>query len=64
MRTRPARRALRVADLFKRDHFAARLGEVLDFHNFILQNYYRQPPVDFRRRSTLSSPWARGSSPS
>ena len=53
-----ARRALRVADLFKRDHFAARLGEVLDFHNFILQNYYREPPVDFQK--TLDTQLALG----
>src|SRR6201988_1914623 len=44
-----ARRAVRVADLFQRDRFAAKLGEVLDFHNFVLQQYYRQPPVDFQR---------------
>src|SRR5450631_3102920 len=44
-----ARRALRVADLFLRDRFAAKLGEVLDFHNFILQHYYRLPPVDFQK---------------
>jgi adenylosuccinate synthase len=44
-----ARRALRVADLFQRDRFAARLGEVLDFHNFALQNYFRQQPVDFQK---------------
>jgi len=43
-----ARRALRVADLFQRDRFAARLGEVLDFHNFVLQRYFSQPPVDFQ----------------
>jgi adenylosuccinate synthase len=44
-----ARRALRVADLFQRDRFAARLGEVLDFHNFVLQRYFAQAPVDFQR---------------
>jgi adenylosuccinate synthase len=44
-----ARRAVRVADLFQRDRFAAKLGEVLDFHNFLLQHYYRMPPVDFQR---------------
>jgi len=44
-----ARRALRVADLFQRDRFAAKLGEVLDFHNFILQRYFSQPAVDFQR---------------
>ncbi|MBV8404424.1 MAG: adenylosuccinate synthase [Gammaproteobacteria bacterium] len=44
-----ARRAVRVADLFQRDRFAAKLGEVLDFHNFVLQHYYRQAPVDFQK---------------
>lgn len=44
-----ARRAVRVADLFQRDRIAARLGEVLDFHNFTLQHYFKQAPVDFQR---------------
>ena len=44
-----ARRALRVSDLFVREKFAARLGEVLDFHNFVLRNYFRAEPVDFAR---------------
>ncbi|MGH8144225.1 MAG: adenylosuccinate synthase [Steroidobacteraceae bacterium] len=44
-----ARRAVRVADLFQRDRFAAKLGEMLDFHNFVLQRYFTQPPVDFQR---------------
>ena len=44
-----ARRAVRVADLFKRELFAAKLGEMLDFHNFVLQQYFRQPPVDFQK---------------
>ncbi|HTY50317.1 MAG TPA: adenylosuccinate synthase [Steroidobacteraceae bacterium] len=44
-----ARRAVRVADLFQRDRFAAKLGEILDFHNFVLQHYFRQAPVDFQR---------------
>jgi adenylosuccinate synthase len=44
-----ARRAVRVADLFQRDRFAAKLGEMLDFHNFVLQNYYRVPTIDFQK---------------
>ncbi len=44
-----ARRAVRVADLFQRDRFAAKLGEVLDFHNFLLQQYYRVAAVDFQK---------------
>jgi adenylosuccinate synthase len=43
-----ARRAVRVADLFQREQFAAKLGEVLDFHNFVLQRYFNLPAVDFQ----------------
>lgn len=43
-----ARRAVRVADLFHRDRFAARLGELLDFHNFVLQRYFNDKPVGFQ----------------
>jgi len=43
-----ARRALRVSDLFHRERFAAKLGEVLDYHNFILQHYYGAEPVAFQ----------------
>ncbi len=42
-----ARRALKVSDLFAREKFAAKLGEVLDFHNFMLQHYYKATTVDF-----------------
>ncbi len=44
-----ARRAVRVADLFHRERFAAKLGEILDFHNFVLQRYFHAPPVDFQQ---------------
>jgi adenylosuccinate synthase len=44
-----ARRGLRVGDLFHRELFAAKLGEVLDYHNFMLQNYYQVEPTDFQR---------------
>lgn len=43
-----ARRALRVGDLLHRERFAAKLGEVIDYHNFILQHYYKNEPVDFQ----------------
>lgn len=43
-----SRRGLRVEDLFARERFAAKLGEVLDFHNFVLKNYYRTDGVDFQ----------------
>jgi len=43
------RRAVRVADLFQRDRLAARLGEILDFHNFVLTRYFSAEPVEFQR---------------
>ncbi|MDS4029769.1 MAG: adenylosuccinate synthase [Candidatus Contendobacter sp.] len=44
-----ARRAVRLADLLDRERFAAKLGEVLDFHNFVLQRYFQTEPVDFQQ---------------
>ncbi|MGI9270404.1 MAG: adenylosuccinate synthase [Woeseiaceae bacterium] len=44
-----ARRALKVSDLFVREKFAAKLGEVLDYHNFLLKNYYSTEAVDFSK---------------
>jgi adenylosuccinate synthase len=44
-----ARRAVRVADLFSRERFAAKLGEVLDYHNFVLRHYFKEPVVDFQQ---------------
>ena len=44
-----ARRALKVADLFVRENFAAKLGEVLDYHNFLLKNYFKTDVVDFNK---------------
>jgi len=44
-----ARRAIRVQDLFYRDRFSAKLGENLDFYNFMLKNYYNAPTVDFQQ---------------
>jgi adenylosuccinate synthase len=43
-----ARRALRVGDLWHRERFAAKLGEVLDFHNFVLTQYYKRKSLDFQ----------------
>jgi adenylosuccinate synthase len=44
-----ARRAIRLQDLFKPVRFAEKLRELLDFHNFVLENYYHQPRVDFQK---------------
>ncbi|MDP2761631.1 MAG: adenylosuccinate synthase [Sideroxyarcus sp.] len=44
-----ARRAIRLQDLFHRKRFAAKLGEVLDYHNFVLKNYFKVETVDFNQ---------------
>lgn len=50
-----ARRALRFGDLFDEKRFASKLQEVLDYHNFILQNYHQHEPLDYSQilESTL-----------
>jgi adenylosuccinate synthase len=44
-----ARRAVRLQDLFHRERFAAKLGELLDFHNFVLKHYFQAETVDFQQ---------------
>ena len=44
-----SRRGLRLGDLFHRERFAAKLGEVLDYHNFALKNYFKADTVDFNQ---------------
>jgi adenylosuccinate synthase len=44
-----SRRGLRLGDLFHRERFAAKLGEVLDYHNFALQHYFKAEPVNFNQ---------------
>ena len=44
-----ARRALRVQDLLDPDRFAAKLEALLEFHNFMLVNYYKRDPVHFAK---------------
>lgn len=43
-----ARRGLRVGDLKDREDFAAKLKEVMEYHNFQLVNYYKVNPVDYQ----------------
>jgi len=42
-----SRRGLRVGDLFNPEDFAAKLKEVLSYHNFMLTQYYKVAPVDY-----------------
>jgi adenylosuccinate synthase len=44
-----ARRALRLQDLFNPGRFAAKLRDLLDYHNFVLVNYFHAQPVDYQK---------------
>ena len=44
-----ARRGIRLQDLFFRERLAAKLGEVLDFHNFVLKNFFASEMIDFQQ---------------
>lgn len=53
-----ARRGLRFSDLRNPDRFAARLREVMDYHNFVLKNFYRVEPVDYSATLETAMQWA------
>jgi len=42
-----ARRGIRMGELFNAEHFASRLREVMDYHNFMLTHYYQVAPVEY-----------------
>ncbi len=44
-----ARRAIRLQDLFYPDRFAAKLEPLLEFHNFVLTQYFKRDPVPFAK---------------
>lgn len=44
-----ARRAIRLQDIFYPERFAAKLKEVLDYHNFVLKNYFNAETVDYQK---------------
>jgi adenylosuccinate synthase len=44
-----SRRGLRVADMLDADRLASKLREVLDYHNFALQHYFKCEPVDYHK---------------
>ena len=41
-----ARRGLRIADLFNAERFEVKLRELMTYHNFVLQNFYKAEPLD------------------
>ncbi len=52
-----ARRGLRFSDLRNADRFAARLKDVMDYHNFVLKNFYQVEPVDYQTTLDTALAW-------
>ena len=44
-----ARRGIRLGELMHPQHFAERLEEVLEFHNFVLKNYFKVEALDYQQ---------------
>lgn len=42
-----SRRGIRLGELLDAEHFKDRLREVLDYHNFALEHYFKADPVDY-----------------
>ena len=58
-----ARRGLRVGDLLHRERTAAKLGEVLDYHNFMLKSFFKADTYDFQKVLDLCMEYAEQISP-
>jgi adenylosuccinate synthase len=43
-----ARRGIRMGDLLNPDRFAEKLSTILDYHNFVLKNYYHADTLDYQ----------------
>jgi adenylosuccinate synthase len=44
-----SRRGIRLGELLDPAHFTERLREVMEYHNFALQHYFKAEPVDYRQ---------------
>jgi adenylosuccinate synthase len=53
-----ARRALRVSDLLHPERFLAKLTKLMEYHNFLLTEYYHQEPVALDAVLAASKIWA------
>lgn len=44
-----SRRGIRLGEMVDEKHFANRLKEVMEYHNFALEHYFKQSPVDYQQ---------------
>ncbi len=52
-----ARRALKVGDLFHPERFTQKLTELLDYYNFVLTQYFKQPAVELQPILDAAAVW-------
>lgn len=53
-----ARRGLRLGDMFHREKFAVKLKELMDYHNFMLTDFYHEDAVDYDDTLNKVLAWA------
>lgn len=53
-----ARRALKVSDLFHPQRFKQKLADLLEYHNFILTQYFKQPAIELQTIVDEALLWA------
>lgn len=53
-----ARRGLRIGDLFNPDQFTKSLEEILDYHNFVLENYFHSRKISLQESLDASLAFA------
>ena len=54
-----ARRGLRFGDLANMERCAERLKTVMEYHNFVLENYFKAEPIDFEEVLEQARQWAK-----
>lgn len=53
-----ARRAIKVSDLMDRERFTKKLTDLLEYHNFFLTQYYKQPAIELAPILNEAMGWA------
>jgi adenylosuccinate synthase len=52
-----ARRGIRLGELFNRELFASKLKSLMEYHNFMLTDFYHEPPVSYEETLRQSITW-------
>ncbi len=53
-----SRRGLRVGDLRNMDLFAQKLKSIMEYHNFVLKNYYHEPEISYEETLARAKEYA------